>query len=162
MHCPGFCCTKCSPFPMQAKSTGQLSFATTAMGLAGCVARIFTSIQEGAGLSMVRGFVLGDAHVYMYVRHNVLCAVTQGGMDLCLVQDLSSTSQSSSRSCCIARILRSRPSSAPRSRNESQHSFLPVVRCQLEAMTCCRHAALTYPCLPMCLQSQCSRLSLSA
>jgi len=43
----------------RAKSTGQLSFATTAMGLAGCIARIFTSIQEGAGLSMVRGFVLG-------------------------------------------------------------------------------------------------------
>lgn len=48
---------------LQAKSTGQLSFATTAMGLAGCIARIFTSIQEGAGLSMVRGFVLGTVHL---------------------------------------------------------------------------------------------------
>ena len=65
---------------MQAKSTGQLSFATTAMGLAGCVARIFTSIQEGAGLSMVRGFVLGDAHVCIDVQHNMLCAITQGAM----------------------------------------------------------------------------------
>lgn len=43
----------------QAKSTGQLSLATSVMGLAGCTARIFTSVQEGAGLSMVRGFVLG-------------------------------------------------------------------------------------------------------
>ena len=43
----------------QAKSTGQLSLLTALMSTAGCFARIFTSIQEGAGLSMVRGFCLG-------------------------------------------------------------------------------------------------------
>ena len=43
----------------QAKSTGQLSLLTALMSTAGCLARIFTSIQEGAGLSMVRGFCLG-------------------------------------------------------------------------------------------------------
>ena len=47
------------------------------------------------------------------------------------MQDLSSTSQSSSRSCFIARILRSRPSSVPRRRNESQHP-LPAC-CSLSA-----------------------------
>ncbi|RYF37412.1 MAG: hypothetical protein EOO38_26330, partial [Cytophagaceae bacterium] len=43
----------------QAKSTGQLSIVTYIFNLGGCVIRIFTSIQEGAGIAMVRGFILG-------------------------------------------------------------------------------------------------------
>ena len=46
---------------LQAKSTGQLSLITSGMSTAGAVARIFTSIQEGAGLSMVRGFCIGKS-----------------------------------------------------------------------------------------------------
>lgn len=50
---------------LQAKSTGQLSIVTYIFNLGGCVIRIFTSIQEGAGIAMVRGFILGRllAHV---------------------------------------------------------------------------------------------------
>lgn len=44
---------------VQAKNTGQLSLITSGMSTAGALARIFTSIQEGAGLSMVRGFCIG-------------------------------------------------------------------------------------------------------
>ncbi|KAL0053032.1 hypothetical protein WJX82_011698 [Trebouxia sp. C0006] len=43
----------------KAKNTGQLSLITAFMSTAGCLARIFTSVQEGAGLSMVRGFCIG-------------------------------------------------------------------------------------------------------
>ena len=46
---------------MQAKDTGQLSLITSGMSTAGAVARIFTSVQEGAGLSMVRGFCIGKS-----------------------------------------------------------------------------------------------------
>lgn len=46
---------------LQAKNTGQLSLITSGMSAAGAVARIFTSIQEGAGLSMVRGFCIGES-----------------------------------------------------------------------------------------------------
>ncbi|KAK9835094.1 hypothetical protein WJX84_012224 [Apatococcus fuscideae] len=45
----------------RAKSTGQLSIVTYVFNLGGCVIRIFTSIQEGAGIAMVRGFILGLA-----------------------------------------------------------------------------------------------------
>lgn len=38
-----------------SKSTGQLSLITYALNWAGASARIFTSIQEGAGAAMVRG-----------------------------------------------------------------------------------------------------------
>lgn len=51
---------------IQAKDTGQLSLITAFMSTAGCLARIFTSIQEGAGLSMVRGFCIGKAFVASY------------------------------------------------------------------------------------------------
>jgi len=51
---------------MQAKNTGQLSLITAFMSTAGCLARIFTSIQEGAGLSMVRGFCIGKGFVASY------------------------------------------------------------------------------------------------
>jgi len=40
--------------------TGQLSFVTSFVQLAGGLVRIFTSIQEGCGASMVRGFVIGS------------------------------------------------------------------------------------------------------
>ena len=50
---------------LQAKDTGQLSLITAGMSTAGAVARIFTSIQEGAGLSMVRGFCIGKVPVLL-------------------------------------------------------------------------------------------------
>lgn len=45
---------------MQGK-TGQLSIITTALMFAGTLVRIFTSMREGAGSAMVRGFMLGAA-----------------------------------------------------------------------------------------------------
>lgn len=44
----------------QSKSTGQLSGTVYAANFLGCIARIFTSLQEGGGYAMVRGFLLGD------------------------------------------------------------------------------------------------------
>lgn len=44
-----------------AKSTGQLSLVTFGVNAAGCVARIFTSLQEGGGAAMVRAYCLGLA-----------------------------------------------------------------------------------------------------
>lgn len=46
-------------FSLQAGGTGQLSTATAFANFAGCIARIFTSLQEGGGAAMVRGYVLG-------------------------------------------------------------------------------------------------------
>lgn len=43
------------------KSTGQLNIVTAVMNLGGSVARVFTSIQEGGGTSMVRGYAIGVA-----------------------------------------------------------------------------------------------------
>lgn len=45
---------------LQAGSTGQLSIITAFANLAGCLARIFTSLQEEAGMAMVRGYLLGE------------------------------------------------------------------------------------------------------
>lgn len=45
---------------MQSKSTGQLSVTVYIANAVGCVARIFTSLQEGGGYAMVRGFLLGN------------------------------------------------------------------------------------------------------
>ncbi|KAK2078449.1 hypothetical protein QBZ16_003289 [Prototheca wickerhamii] len=42
-----------------AKSTGHLSGITYALNVAGGCARVFTSIQEGAGAAMLRGALLG-------------------------------------------------------------------------------------------------------
>ena len=58
---------------LQAKSTGQLSLITSGMSTAGAIARIFTSIQEGAGLSMVRGFCIGKA--LLRLVHPNICKV---------------------------------------------------------------------------------------
>lgn len=44
---------------VQSKSTGQLSGTVYVANFMGCIARIFTSLQEGGGYAMVRGFVLG-------------------------------------------------------------------------------------------------------
>jgi mannose-P-dolichol utilization defect protein 1 len=43
----------------KAGSTGQLSTVTAFANFAGCIARIFTSLQEGGGAAMVRGYILG-------------------------------------------------------------------------------------------------------
>lgn len=50
------------------KSTGQLSFMTSFMSLAGCLVRTFTSIQENAPLSMLVGCLLG------LLTHGTVCA----------------------------------------------------------------------------------------
>lgn len=47
---------------LQAGSTGQLSTTTAFANFAGCIARIFTSVQEGGGIAMVRGYILGERH----------------------------------------------------------------------------------------------------
>ena len=44
---------------VQSKSTGQLSGTMYAANFLGCIARIFTSLQEGGGYAMVRGYLLG-------------------------------------------------------------------------------------------------------
>ncbi len=46
-------------FHLQNKSTGQLSGTVYVANFLGCIARIFTSLQEGGGYAMVRGFLLG-------------------------------------------------------------------------------------------------------
>ncbi|KAL3159542.1 hypothetical protein ABBQ38_009958 [Trebouxia sp. C0009 RCD-2024] len=56
----------------KAKDTGQLSLITAGMSTAGAVARIFTSIQEGAGLSMVRGFCIGG-FLNLIITLQILC-----------------------------------------------------------------------------------------
>ena len=45
---------------MQTKNTGQLSIVTYAANTLGCIARIFTSYQDGGGVSMIRSFLIGD------------------------------------------------------------------------------------------------------
>lgn len=44
---------------MQGK-TGQASFVTNFLQFIGSLARIFTSLKEGAGMPMVRGFIMGS------------------------------------------------------------------------------------------------------
>ena len=44
---------------VQSKDTGQLAVTVYIANAAGCMARIFTSVQEGGGYAMVRGFLLG-------------------------------------------------------------------------------------------------------
>lgn len=46
--------------PLQTKDTGQLSIVTYAANTLGCIARIFTSYQDGGGVSMIRSFLIGD------------------------------------------------------------------------------------------------------
>ena len=45
---------------LQTKDTGQLSIVTYAANTLGCIARIFTSYQDGGGVSMIRSFLIGD------------------------------------------------------------------------------------------------------
>ena len=52
----------------QSKSTGQLSGATYAANSLGCVARIFTSLQENAGYAMVRAYLLGKFPGLLFCR----------------------------------------------------------------------------------------------
>ena len=49
-----------APQNLSTKSTGQLSLVTYALNWAGASARIFTSIQEGAGAAMVRGAAISE------------------------------------------------------------------------------------------------------
>eukprot|EP00892_Ulva_mutabilis_P010252 jgi/Ulvmu1/759/UM010_0133.1 len=44
----------------QQGKTGQLSFFTNFLQFVGSLARIFTSVKEGAGMPMVRGFIMGS------------------------------------------------------------------------------------------------------
>jgi hypothetical protein len=45
----------------QAKSTGALSAASTFLQVAGGAVRVFTTIQEGGGVSMLAGYIVGLA-----------------------------------------------------------------------------------------------------
>ena len=69
---------------MQSKSTGQLSVTVYIANAVGCVARIFTSLQEGGGYAMVRGFLLGNApyplllRAACYFKDLVHCVSSQG------------------------------------------------------------------------------------
>ena len=56
---------------MQSKSTGQLSVTVYIANAVGCVARIFTSLQEGGGYAMVRGFLLGNIPASRYFEHHL-------------------------------------------------------------------------------------------
>ncbi len=66
----------CSKGYVQAKSTGQLSAVAFVANVLGCMARIFTSYQDGAGMAMIRGFVLGKLiqcrHLYFLKFHIAL------------------------------------------------------------------------------------------
>lgn len=42
------------------KSTGQLSIITYAANTAGCIARIFTTMQEGGGSAMLRSYCISE------------------------------------------------------------------------------------------------------
>ena len=53
-------CIRASSACPQTKNTGQLSVVTFIANVLGCIARIFTSYQEGGGIVMIRGFVLGE------------------------------------------------------------------------------------------------------
>jgi hypothetical protein len=51
----------------QARSTGQLSVITYAANTLGCVARLFTTAQEGGGAAMFRQYVISEYHVEMLI-----------------------------------------------------------------------------------------------
>lgn len=61
--------TPCSH--LQSKSTGQLSGTVYMANFLGCIARIFTTLQDGGGYAMVRGFLLG----MLQLRTGVACCV---------------------------------------------------------------------------------------
>jgi mannose-P-dolichol utilization defect protein 1 len=44
------------------RSTGQLSVITYAANTLGCVARLFTTVQEGGGSAMFRQYVISEWH----------------------------------------------------------------------------------------------------
>jgi hypothetical protein len=44
------------------KSTGQLSIITFAANTLGCIARLFTTMQEGGGSAMMRSYALSKCH----------------------------------------------------------------------------------------------------
>lgn len=48
----------------QTKSTGQLSIITFAANTLGCIARLFTTMQEGGGSAMMRSYALSEYSVY--------------------------------------------------------------------------------------------------
>lgn len=65
---------------VQSKSTGQLSGTMYAANFLGCIARIFTSLQEGGGYAMVRGYLLGaDPAMHKYTAHGThrACSLRQ-------------------------------------------------------------------------------------
>jgi len=43
-----------------ARSTGQLSIITFAANTLGCIARLFTTLQEGGGSAMMRSYALSE------------------------------------------------------------------------------------------------------
>lgn len=68
------------------RSTGQLSLITYSVNFLGCIARIFTTLQEGGGAAMLRNFILSlvlngilVAQILMYGNKGVKQTVSQGG-----------------------------------------------------------------------------------
>lgn len=61
------------PALVQTKSTGQLSVATAFANFAGCIARIFTTLQEGGGMAMVRGYSLGELAIAASAIRILIC-----------------------------------------------------------------------------------------
>jgi hypothetical protein len=51
---------------LQMKDTGQLSIVTYAANTLGCIARIFTSYQDGGGVSMIRSFLIGEITPFLH------------------------------------------------------------------------------------------------
>lgn len=63
----------------QTKGTGQLSIITFAANTLGCVARLFTTMQEGGGSAMMRSYAFSKFPLRCFVRLLVVqrnCAVS--------------------------------------------------------------------------------------
>jgi hypothetical protein len=56
---PAFCAGASQHDKAPSPAPLQLSLATNAINLLGCLVRIFTTIQEKAGAAMLYGFLLG-------------------------------------------------------------------------------------------------------
>jgi mannose-P-dolichol utilization defect protein 1 len=64
----------------QTKSTGQLSIITFAANTLGCVARLFTTMQEGGGSAMMRSYALSEHHCTVCTAVAVTPAAVTAGV----------------------------------------------------------------------------------
>lgn len=58
-----------------ARSTGQLSVITFSANTLGCIARLFTTLQEGGGSAMMRSYALSE---YCMTDHTSPLLASQG------------------------------------------------------------------------------------